>query len=269
MPGIRRHDTEYGDMIPIPPLPRNHDAIRVSIRRCLLIQVAVATLLACGAARADDGKGSQTVECPAKARPLSNDPVADSGMIDFTPVYATLLKNVKAIAGKNDLIRKSFYTDDNLKRVFGGLDVERTHINSSEWMIYVRKIGIISDRCASTRRFRGFTAEIYVKSLSESETSGISEVRAVIYIGYDPRFTAQLVENVFGAKYDIAERLERSPDAKSPVITDDAVMRPTNYLGNKIIRYESARRGISNVVSFWFSYDGTVRSVSIIQKVAR
>ncbi|MCE1227256.1 MAG: hypothetical protein LWW87_12355 [Geobacteraceae bacterium] len=170
-----------------------------------------------------------------------------------------LLQNMK-FAIKNDLlIRDDFYTDENLKKLFGGNRVKWLDNKQNNKHAEILNFAGLFE---NAEKYKGGGMHIYWEKLDSNKAisdTGKVHVRVSINTFGDSRFRAEVVENVFGTKMQVKNLYKDN---------DPSPLSPGNHrLGNKVISYTFSNPTLKSSIGFVVRGDGSIDRCNINQNV--
>ena len=171
----------------------------------LFIAAAMATGTALPAiSEAAPSGEAAVVQTSGKVKTSKRKPVKElMKMIKKPTSPKELLKNLKFAIENELLVRDDFYTDENLKKLFGGNRVKwLDNKKNNKSAVILNFIGLFEN----AEKYRGDGVEVYWEKLDSNKAisdTGKAHVRVNISTFGDSRFRAEVVEKVFGTKMQV------------------------------------------------------------------
>lgn len=170
-----------------------------------------------------------------------------------------LLKNIKYAIDNELLIREDFYTDDNLKKLYGGERVVWKKNEPVDKLVRVVELGGIFERA---KKLQNIGIGMTRQKLDDKRVVN-NNGKLLGNVGFsnpeDPRFNVDEVMGVFGAKMQIVNPYEKNTQ---PV----PLLATTHKLGNKELTYKNYGQTSKTIITFLVRGDGTVKFSEFIQE---
>ena len=173
-----------------------------------------------------------------------------------------LLNNLK-FAFKNELLlQDDFYTDENLKKMFGCNNVKWISNKSNYKYPMIYNFAGLFEKA---NRYKGMGMDVVWEKLDSNKSvsdTGKVHVRVNIPSFEDSRFRVEVVEKVFGTKMQV-EDLYKNTSLRHP-----EPLSPGNHrLGNKSIRYTFSSSTVKSLFGCVVNGDGTIDRCNLRQNV--
>jgi len=167
------------------------------------------------------------------------------------------LQNMKFAIKNGLLLRDDFYTDENLKKLFGGNRVNWLDKKQNNKHAEIKSfIGLFEN----AEKYRGDGIYLYWEKLDNNKIisdTGKVHVRVNISTFGDSRFRAELVEKVFGTKMQV-ENLYKD--------NDPSPLSPGNHrLGNKSMHYTFSSPTLKSLFVSVVNGDGAIDRCTLHQ----
>ena len=170
-----------------------------------------------------------------------------------------LLQNIKYAIDNELLIREDFYTDDNLKKLYGGERVVWKKNEPVYKLVRVVELGGIFERAKKLQNIGVGIGWQKLDSKGVVSDSGQIHGRISILNPEDPHFNVDEVIGVFGAKMQIVNPYEKNTQ---PV----PLLATTHKLGNKELTYTMDGLTSKTIITFLIDGDGKINHSKFIQE---
>ena len=174
-----------------------------------------------------------------------------------------LMENILITSKRGILLDNSFYDDSNLESFFNAHEIKWSTNSSTGKFGSAQKLSWQLAKNQSSEKEK--VSFVFTNQSEENNGSKSYKPEALlnITVGHDASYTAEVVESVFGLAFEIKDP-NTHPYQKHP--EPAFITQSTHNLGNKIITYKFLGVNFISTTSFVINGDGTVKSLSIIEK---